>query len=151
MKLISAISIGLLMAAAFVVEVSATPQAHPAYLHALSDLRDARAHLQRPNSGVLEHQERDAVAEIDKAIGEIKAASINDGKNIDDHARVDMHMPWAGRLHTAFDLLKKAHNDIAQEEDRSSSQSYMPGPEPLYASTIVPPSLFWTHASHWSI
>jgi hypothetical protein len=117
------VSIALLMAAAtFVVKVSAAPQAHPAYLHALSDLRDARAHLQRPDSRALEHQERDAIAEIDKAIGEIKAASINDGKNIDDHARVDVHMPWTGRLHTAFDLLKKAHNDIAQEEDNPGSR-----------------------------
>ena len=95
----------------------AAPQAHPAYLHALSDLRDARAHLQRPNGGALEHQEQDAIAEIDKAIGEIKAASIDDGKNIDDHVRVDEHLPWGGRLHKAVELLDKAFSDVNQAEE----------------------------------
>jgi hypothetical protein len=95
----------------------AAPQAHPAYLHALSDLRDARAHLQRPNGGALEHQEQDAIAEIDKAIGEIKAASIDDGKNIDDHVRVDEHLPWGGRLHKTMELLDKAFSDVNQAEE----------------------------------
>src|ERR1700678_4445942 len=39
---------------------SAQPQ-HPAYLHALSDLRDARAHLERPDGGALHDEERNAV------------------------------------------------------------------------------------------
>jgi hypothetical protein len=92
-------------------------QQHPAYLHALSDLRDARAHLQRPNHGALQQQEQDAVAEIDKAIHEIKAASIDDGKNIDDHVAVDEHLEWGGRLRRANELLGKAFSDIDKEED----------------------------------
>ena len=92
-------------------------QQHPAYLHALSDLRDARAHLQRPNHGALQQQEQDAISEIDKAIHEIKAASIDDGKNIDDHVAVDEHLEWGGRLRRANELLGKAFSDIDKEED----------------------------------
>lgn len=95
---------------------------HPAYLHALSDLRDARAHLERPNGGALQHQEQDAIAEIDRAIHEIKAASIDDGKNINDHVAVDEHLEWGGRLHTAMQLLDKAASDIAKEEDNAGAQ-----------------------------
>ena len=96
-------------------------QQHPAYLHALSDLRDARAHLQRPNHGALQQQEQDAVSEIDKAIHEIKAASIDDGKNIDDHVAVDEHLEWGGRLRRANELLGKAFSDIDKEEDNPES------------------------------
>jgi hypothetical protein len=90
---------------------------HPAYLHALSDLRDARAHLQRPDGGALHMEEDGAIKDIDKAIAEIKKAAIDDGKNIDDHVAVDSHMDWKGRLHRARELLDKAHSDVAREED----------------------------------
>ena len=90
---------------------------HPAYLHALSDLRDARAHLQRPDGGHLRHEEEDAIHEINSAIDEIKKAAIDDGKDINDHAPVDSRLDWPGRLHRAIELLDRAHQDIAREED----------------------------------
>jgi hypothetical protein len=99
--------------------VTAAPAAgreHPAYLHALSDLRDARAHLERPG-GERKEQERKAIEEIDAAIFEIKKASIEDGKNINDHVPVDSHLDWPGRLRKAVELLDKAHSDVAREED----------------------------------
>ena len=100
---------------------SAQPQ-HPAYLHALSDLRDARAHLQRPDGGALHDEERNAVEEINHAIEKIKKAAIDDGKNVDDHVHVDAHLPWNGRLHKARDLLDKAHHDAGEEEDNPATQ-----------------------------
>jgi hypothetical protein len=90
---------------------------HPSYLHALSDLRDARAHLQRPDGGALHAEESGAIGEINEAIKLIKEASIDDGKNIDDHMPVDNHLDWKGRLHRARELLDKAHGDVAREED----------------------------------
>jgi hypothetical protein len=90
---------------------------HPAYLHALSDLRAARAHLQRPDGGHLRHEEEDAIHDIDAAINEIKKAAIEDGKNLNDHPPVDAGMDWPGRLHRALELLNRAHEDIAREED----------------------------------
>jgi hypothetical protein len=95
---------------------------HPAYLHALTDLRHARAHLQRPDGGELKEQEKKAIHEIDDAINEIKKASIDDGKDLNDHPPVDAKMDWRGRLHRALELVNKAHNDVAQEEDNSFAQ-----------------------------
>jgi hypothetical protein len=95
---------------------------HPAYLHALSDLRDARAHLQRPDGGALRAEESAAIHDIDEAIAEVKRAAIDDGKNIEDHAPVDVHMPWAGRLHKAHELLEKARRDVTKEEDNPETR-----------------------------
>ena len=93
------------------------PREHPAYLHALSDLRYARALLDRPDGGELHQQEKDARHELDRAIDEIKKASIDDGKDINEHPPVDNHMPWGGRLHKALELIDSAHRDVAREED----------------------------------
>jgi hypothetical protein len=94
------------------------PGRHPAYLHALTDLRHARAHLDRLSpSDKIDDEEQHAIDEIDKAIGEIKRASIDDGKNLNDHPPVDAHLGHKGRYHRALELLDKAHNDIAREED----------------------------------
>jgi len=105
--------------------LSAAPPAgadHPAYLHALTDLRHARAHLERPDGGELREQEKKAIHEIDEAINEIKKASLDDGKDLNDHPPVDAHMPWAGRLHRALELLDKAHHDVSEEEDNAFAQ-----------------------------
>jgi hypothetical protein len=105
--------------------VSASPEPgrdHPAYLHALTDLRAARANLQRPDGGELREQEKKAIHEIDDAIGEIKKAAIEDHKDIDDHPPVDAHLEWGGRLRRALELLDKAHNDVAHDEDNGFAQ-----------------------------
>jgi hypothetical protein len=97
------------------------PGRHPAYLHALTDLRHARAHLDFPAAtGHMDREEQRAIEEIDKAIGEIKHAAIDDGKNLNDHPPVDAQMERRGRFHRALELLDKAHNDIAREEDDPS-------------------------------
>jgi hypothetical protein len=95
---------------------------HPAYLHALTDLRHARAHLQRSDHGELREQEKRAIHEIDEAIGEIKRASIDDGKDLNEHPPVDARLDWPGRLHRALELIDKAHNDISREEDNRFAQ-----------------------------
>ena len=100
----------------------APPREHPAYLHALTDLRHARAHLERPDGGELREQEKKAIHEIDEAINEIKKASIEDGKDLNDHPPVDAHMDWRGRLHRALELINKAHDDVAHEEDNQFAQ-----------------------------
>jgi hypothetical protein len=94
------------------------PGKHPAYLHALTDLRAARWMLQhRPGDAGVSAHEDVAIAEIDAAIGEIKHAAIDDGKNIQDHPQVDVPNNRPGRLHKALELLHKVHRDVAREED----------------------------------
>jgi hypothetical protein len=99
------------------------PGKHPAYLHALSDLRSARWMLEHRRAGAaVSGQEDVAIAEIDKAIGEIKKAAIDDGKNLNDHPSVDVPTDNPGRLHKALELLHKAQGDVSHEEDDPMTQ-----------------------------
>jgi hypothetical protein len=94
---------------------------HPAYVHALSDLRAARwliAH--RAGDAVVADDEAQAIARIDESIQEIKHAAIDDGKDINDHPDVDAKLERKGRLHKAIELLKKVRKDLEQPEDNSS-------------------------------
>jgi hypothetical protein len=97
-----------------------TPGAHPAYLHALTDLRHARAHLERmtPNARV-DADEQLAINEIDAAIREVKEAAIDDGKPLSDHPPVDARIDRPGRLRRALELLDSAHHDIDEREQDS--------------------------------
>jgi hypothetical protein len=94
---------------------------HPAYLHALTDLRHARAQIESrgATNGKMFVDEETAVREIDEAIREIKAAAIDDGKRLEDHPPVDMKMDRKGKLRRAEELLHKTHDDIAREEDHA--------------------------------
>ena len=96
---------------------------HPYYLHALSDLRAARWMIEhRPGNWQRTVDEMEAVKQIDAAIGEIKRAAIDDGKNIDDHVRVDERNDHDGRLHEALDFLRKARQDVGHDEDNQFAQ-----------------------------
>jgi len=96
---------------------------HPYYLHALSDLRAARWMIEhRPGNWVQTQDEIAAVNRIDAAIGEIKKASIEDGKNLEDHPHVDEAVDHPGRLHAALDYLRKARKDISHDEDNMFAQ-----------------------------
>jgi hypothetical protein len=100
------------------VVVTQAPEKHPAYLHALTDLRAARSFLSRPAGINVKWDEKRAITEIDAAIREIKQASIDDGKNIDDHPPVDVPQ-WGDRLHRSLELVEKARADISKEEDNA--------------------------------
>ena len=94
------------------------PGKHPYYLHALSDLRAARWMLEhRPGDAAVSGKEDVAITEIDAAIGEIKRAAIDDGKDLHDHPAIDAPNDRPGRLHKALELLRKVHSDVAREED----------------------------------
>ncbi len=91
---------------------------HPAYLHALSDLRLMRAYLDRLTpSEVLDAESAQAIAEIDAAISDIKSASIDDRKNLYDHPPIDAHIMPADRFHKAREAGNTAWADVNQEED----------------------------------
>jgi hypothetical protein len=99
------------------------PAVHPAYLHALSDLRQARFNLaRRGGDRAMKWDEAIAIGAIDRAIADIKAAAIDDGKNLDDHPPVDAREPRAGRLHRALSALRQSLADVTQEEDNAYAQ-----------------------------
>ncbi len=117
--------VGLAMAIATPIGAGAqqVPGPHPAYLHALSDLRAARHYL---NDGwAWEPVRRDdnaAIREIDAAIGEIKRAAIDDGKGVNDPFPIDRQVGPHDRFRKANELLAAAHNDLAKAEDVPESR-----------------------------
>jgi len=95
------------------------PAHHPAYLHALSDLRAARWLIEHraTDDWAQSADESESVRQIDAAINDIKQAAIDDGKNLNDHPPIDTHIDHRGRIHKALDNLRRARADIAREED----------------------------------
>ncbi len=94
------------------------PGPHPAYLHALSDLRLARAYLNDNWTWeAVRQDDNHAIQEIDAAIREIKHAAIDDGKNLNDHPPVEGHLGPRDRFARANDLLARAHHDLDHAED----------------------------------
>jgi hypothetical protein len=99
------------------------PGKHPAYLHALTDLRAARWNLEhRAGDAAVSTQEDIAIVETDKAIGEAKKAAMEDGKSIENHPQEDAALDRPGRLHHAMELLRKAHDDVSREEDNPETR-----------------------------
>jgi hypothetical protein len=108
-------AIALLPAA---TQAQQVPGPHPAYLHALSDLRLARAYLNDKWAWeAVRADDNHAVDEIDKAIREIKKAAIDDGKNINDHPPIDTNAGPHDRFSKASNLLVQAHRDLDHAED----------------------------------
>jgi hypothetical protein len=104
-----------------VVQTSAKAQVlpgkHPGYIHALSDLRSARWFLNHQAGDPKVYAGEDvAITEIDAAIAELKKASIDDGKDLNDHPVVDVK-EHGSRLLRAMEILQRAHADIDNEED----------------------------------
>jgi hypothetical protein len=96
------------------------PAHHPAYLHALSDLRAARWLIEhRPGDWAQSADESEAVRQIDVAISEIKKAAVDDGKNLNDHPPMDEHPDHRGRIHEAIKYLQKSRADVSSEEDNA--------------------------------
>ena len=68
--------------------------------------------------------QRAAVEEIDRAIGEAKNAAIDDGKNIDDHPPIDRGLGWEGRFRKAMELLDSAEHDLSQAETNGAAAGW---------------------------
>lgn len=100
------------------------PSSHASYLHAISDLRHARALLWRQDWRDVMRDQRAAIDEIDRAIDEAKRAAIDDGRNINDHPPVDARSGWEGRFRQAMTLLDSAERDLSREEDNRRAAAW---------------------------
>jgi hypothetical protein len=102
-------------------------QQHPAYLHAMSDLRTAYwlvTHQDTMNP-VKHDEEAHAAWAIRGAYQTLKDASIVDDKNINDQPPPDFNfLDHRGRLHKAMDLLRDAHNAVNREEDDPAARGF---------------------------
>ncbi len=89
----------------------------PAYLHALSDLKTARAYLQMPVKPEAQDACKHAIKEISHAIDEIAKAARDDGRNpqVTPPPQSKGNQSWP--IHSAVRLLKEARADVEHGRD----------------------------------
>ena len=123
MKMVAMVAVAAMLSFGSTKSQAQVPGPHPAYLHALSDLRLARHYL---NDGwawaPVKHDDDAAIREIDSAIGEIKRASIDDGKGLNDPFPIDVKLSPHDRFRKANELLWSVHKDLSKAEDVPESR-----------------------------
>jgi hypothetical protein len=93
---------------------------HPAYVHAMSNLRTAAWLIEHhdPQDPGQNADESGAIQEIRTAYEELKQAAAWDGKNANEQPPPGMAFgDHSGRLHRAYELLSEAHAQLNGEED----------------------------------
>jgi hypothetical protein len=116
--LIRLMLLGVVFAIGAAMASADMPGQHPTYMHGLSDLRAARAHLDFHNPNERRDAEEDhAIHEIDAAIDAAQRAAAKDGKDLKQSEPIDVHLPRADRYVKAHDLLDSARRNIAAKED----------------------------------
>jgi len=115
-------SLLLLTLAKLPVQAQQVPGNHPGYIHALTYLRNAHWLLtNQPGDAKVYEGEAEAAQQVDSAIREIKAASIDDGKDINTH--LNFNTPNGGsRLARAIENLQDARAAISGEEDNPQAR-----------------------------
>jgi hypothetical protein len=140
----------LVVAAVPAIQAQEAPGAHPAYQHALSDLRAARRYLNEgmPASVPVKRDADAATKHIDAAVSEIKQASIDEDKSLHDSYRIDPGLSPRDRFHKANELLVSAHKDLENAEELPQARQLRNHAisEIDYAHTIVDNA---ERAGHW--
>jgi len=90
---------------------------HPHYRQALADLRMARAYVRGDNADNLGDDQRSAMDKISHAIGEIRRASIDDGRATDYRPDIDTSLDRRARMQKAIDLISSARRALGFSED----------------------------------
>ncbi len=100
------------------------PGPHPAYLHAISNLRQARA-LLTTNFAIPAHiaAANAALPEINRAIADLKSASHLDDKNLGEMPPPKSLAP-EGRFHEVESLLGSAFHDASQPESDGAARPF---------------------------
>lgn len=99
-------------------------QRHPGYLHALNDLRFARALLEHGDWGRVGPDRDRAIGEIDRAIEELRHAAAEDGKNPNIMPRIEPGWMPGDRLRRAEEALGRARESITREEDNPAARAW---------------------------
>ena len=91
---------------------------HPAYLEALSFLREAREKLNKITPDLkVDNNELNAIGEINSAMSDIKTAAITGGTDVADAPAAGVSKRKAARYGKALSLLNKALQSIGMAED----------------------------------
>src|SRR5277367_3123882 len=104
------IGVFALLVTGWVARANAQAHVHPAYIQAISHLREARDMLQATYQTPAHQQvAHNAIQEIDAAISDLKQTAALDDKNPAAAAPGDTAIPPGVRFHKAYDLIKEAH------------------------------------------
>jgi hypothetical protein len=116
------VSAFVLLALLFLAPAKQVNAQMPAYLHAISDLRSARAYLQQDPRPQFAPSRNHAIEEISKAIDEMKRAAVDDGKNIWRTPPPQSGGDPGAPAHTAMRLLDEAYGDVSRGADSPQNQ-----------------------------
>jgi hypothetical protein len=100
---------------------------HPAYLRARTDMRRAQFLLRVQEEPNVTRRLIEADHEVEAAVREVDRAAVLDGKNLDDHPSVDLHLDRRGRFHRIVELLRSARADLGREEDNGRAAGWRDG------------------------
>ena len=104
---------------------SAALAEHPHYMHAMSDLRAAKAMLEHPDAGNVMKDANNAANEINACLQDLQSAAWYDRKDPHHNPPPEFAgMDKLGRLHKAVELLRRAHDDMAKEEDEPAAVGF---------------------------
>ncbi|HEY1985033.1 MAG TPA: hypothetical protein VGG85_06475 [Terracidiphilus sp.] len=96
---------------------------HPAYLHALGDLRVMRAYLDQMTSNErLDEESQRAISEIDAAIREIRKAAAASHTALQLRSSVDVRVESSDRFHRAHDAGTSVWLVLDREEGNRSAR-----------------------------
>ncbi len=101
-----------------------TPGAHPAYLHARSDLWRAMQIMDTPDEHNVRRDLGRARHEAEDAVREIDHAAAADRKYMDNRPPIDTNMRGKGKFRAIAQLLWSAKRDIEREEDNPRAREW---------------------------
>ena len=117
-KSLASVAFGLSAFLLLALAVPAQAQ-HPAYMHALSNLRQARALLQTDSRSGFREEKNRAMDEIDRAIQEVRRAVREEGRESRWTPPPATQGDPDRSLRSAMTLLDEAHGDVARGVDTS--------------------------------
>jgi len=119
-KLLRWIAVAAVVFLSLSTALGETHRSHPSYGRALAELRYARAHVSLHAPGVPpDENELEAIQEIDKAMQDVKDASEDDGKSLNEHPLIEASWGRIERLQRALALLDEAHDNIELRQQDS--------------------------------
>jgi hypothetical protein len=93
-------------------------------MHALQDLRFARALLEQGEWQRVRPDRERAVKEIDRAIEELRRAAMDDGRNPNQHPPIEPGWQPHDRLQRSLEALDRARDAISREEDNPDAREW---------------------------
>jgi hypothetical protein len=114
--------VGLVLGVLSACATSDRPPSHPDYAAAITNLRVAREILNREAEYAIVRDQYRALEAIDRAVLELKVASIDSGQMLEPAPVLDPTLDYGGRLHRARELVMAADHELSFREDNAAAR-----------------------------